>query len=166
MVFMMVCSSLGMGIYQLNQKANQIKEEFMIGAQQDGLSIQKDLDTRVSCATNLVTLAQKYQMDHLLIEPVEEAIQQLKQADTVSEKYQSNEELSNAVTKLRMAMDEVSMNDLNTKSMKEQFSIFNNAQKTISYDPYNSLVAKYEKETQGVLASLLKKLTYQVEYFR
>ncbi|MDD6466811.1 MAG: hypothetical protein PUF50_01345 [Erysipelotrichaceae bacterium] len=166
MVLLMVSSSFGMGIIQLNQKASAIREEFLVGEYKDGFSIQRDLDTRISTATNMITLAKKYQVEDSYINAVQQATIDLKEADTIAVKYRANEALTVAVSDLRLAMDQITMSETNQKSWKEQLSIFQNAQNTISYDPYNTLVADYEKKTQGILASFMKHFTKKVEYFR
>lgn len=163
MVLLMIFSSLFAGIFQLNEKANNIQQEFLVGEKEDGLSIQRDLDTRISCARNIVTLAKKYNLD---TDEAEKSILALSNADTISDKYQCNEQMDDAVQALVQQLNDQSLSQTNAKSLKEQVSIFNNAQNTISLDPYNTLVAEYEKETSGVIAGVMKIFAKDVEYFR
>ena len=63
MIVLIVSSSLFAGVSKLNRMADDIHQEFLVGEKKDGLSIQHDLDTRIECARNIVTLANKYDIN-------------------------------------------------------------------------------------------------------
>ena len=163
MIVLMVSSSLIMGVTQLNRMANDIHQEFLVGEKEDGLSIQHDLDTRVEVGRNLVTLAKKYDIP---TSNASDAIMALEQAKDIQEKYTCNQNLNVEIQSLIQQLQEASLTTTNAKNLKEQISIFENAQNTISLDPYNTLVAEYEEETGGIVGGILKIFAKDVEYFR
>ena len=163
MIVLMVSSSLIMGVSQLNRMASEIQQEFLVGEKKDGLSIQHDLDTRVEVGRNLVTLAKKYDIE---TGDANDAIMALEQAKDIQEKFCCNQNLNVEIQSLIQQLQEASLTTTNAKNLKEQISIFENAQNTISLDPYNTLVAEYEEETASIVGGILKIFAKDVEYFR
>ena len=167
MLVMIISSSFLSGISQLNTKANAIVKEFNVGEKKDGLSIQRDLDTRVTCAKNMITLAKQYlPVTTTEIVESEKSVVALENAKSIADKYKCNQNLQVNLNSVWALLADKAMSEQHTKSAKEQMSIFNNAQNTISYDPYNTLVSKYEEETTGIIASFMKVFAKKVEYFR
>ena len=163
MIVLIVSSSLFAGVSKLNRMADDIHQEFLVGEKKDGLSIQHDLDTRIECARNIVTLANKYDVNATRANA---AVQMFDQVDSIHEKYVCNQSLNIEIQLLIQQLQDKSLTSTNAKNLKEQISIFENAQNTISLDPYNTLVAEYEKETSGLIGSVLKIFAKDVEYFR
>ena len=167
MLVMIISSSFLMGISQLDSKVSTVNREFVVGEKNDGFSIQNDLETRVSCAKNLMTLAKQY-LPATTIEIVEseKSIVALDNAKSISSKYRNNESLQINVNSVWNLLTDITMSEQHYASGKEQMSIFNNAQNTINYDPYNNLVYAYEEETSGFIAKFMKLFVKKVEYFR
>ena len=167
MLVMIISSSFFAGVSQLNSKISTINREFVVGEKNDGLSIQNDLEKRLSCAKNLMTLAKQY-LPATTTEIVEseKSIVALENAKGVSSKYKSNESLQVNVNSVWNLLTNIEMSEQHLASVKEQMSIFNNAQNTINYDPYNNLVYEYEEETSGLIAAVMKAFVKKVEYFR
>lgn len=163
MIVLIVSSSLVAGVSQLNRMANEIHQEFLVGEKKDGLSIQHDLDARIECARNIVTLAKKYDVDTMGLETT---ISELKKVESIGEKSGLNRCLTDDVAGVLYHLEQKNLTNTNAKNLKEQISIFENAQNTISLDPYNTLVAEYEQKTSGVVGSVLKIFAKDVEYFR
>ena len=163
MIVLIVSSSLFAGVSKLNCMADDVYQEFLVGEKKDGLSIQHDLDTRIECARNIVTLAKKYDVD---TKGLETTIEELKRVESVGEKRCLNSCLTEDVAGVLHHLEQKSLTNTNAKNLKEQISIFENAQNTISLDPYNTLVAEYEKETSGLIGNVLKIFAKDVEYFR
>ncbi|MBQ7892039.1 MAG: hypothetical protein IJO78_06315 [Erysipelotrichaceae bacterium] len=163
MIVLIVSSSLFAGVSKLNRMADDIHQEFLVGEKKDGLSIQHDLDTRIECARNIVTLAKKYGIETTRANA---AVQVFEQADSIHEKFICNQSLGVEIQSLVQQLQDASLTTTNAKNLKEQVSIFENAQNTISLDPYNTLVAEYEKETSGLIGNVLKIFAKDVEYFR
>jgi hypothetical protein len=163
MLVLIVSSSLFAGVSKLNRMADDIHQEFLVGEKKDGLSIQHDLDTRIECARNIVTLANKYDINTTRANA---AVQVFDQVDSIHDKYVCNQSLNVEIQLLVQQLQDTSLTSTNAKNLKEQVSIFENAQNTISLDPYNTLVAEYEKETSGFIGNILKIFAKDVEYFR
>ena len=163
MIVLIVSSSLVAGVTQLNRMASEIHQEFLVGEKKDGLSIQHDIDARIECARNIATLAKKYDID---TKGIETTISELAKVKSVQEKSNLNHCLTDDVAGLVHHLEQKNLTNTNAKNLKEQISIFENAQNTISLDPYNTLVAEYEEKTSGVVGSVLKLFAKDVEYFR
>lgn len=163
MIVLMVSSSLFAGVSKLNRMADEIHQEFLVGEKKDGLSIQHDLDTRIECARNIMTLANKYD---IRTDGYETIILELQKAESVQHKCYLNNMVTSDVQAVLFHLEKAPLTATNAKNLKEQVSIFENAQNTISLDPYNTLVAEYEKETSGLIGNILKIFAKDVEYFR
>jgi len=167
MISMIVISSLVMGVSQINAKVTKINKVFEVGAYNDGLSIRRDLQTRIECSKNLVTLAKMYMSaSEQAIKDVEDLIHKLEKEESKAELYKLNSELQQKIEVLWNEINKYDISDKHLDSGKEQMSRIKNAQNTISYDPYNTEVAEFEKETSGLIASIMKIFTKKVEYFR
>lgn len=167
MVLVIVGSTLTSGIQQMNRRANKVNEEFVIGAQKDGLSISRDLSVRVTRSKNILQIAKNYipesDQDFQI---AQNCIAVLSESKNKSELYEANQNLQAAIDSIYARLLEYGMTDKNLQAIKEEKSVFDNAMNTISYDPYNSLVSDYEKETNTIPGKFFKYFSSTVEYFK
>lgn len=166
MVVIMACSTLGMGVHQIKKLQEKVNDEFRYGQYNDGLSIRKDIVDRSGCAFNIYTIATSY-MDHSDKELMGllEDISTLNNYSDLHTLFEANQRIQGRVDKVYGELMDMDISSEHARTLKEQKSIFDNCQKTIGYDPYNSYVAEYEKKTDTLIGKLFKVFVKDVEYF-
>lgn len=167
MILLMVVSTMASGVMQMNRLAGKVNEEFIVGEKKDGLSISRDLSTRVTRAKNILQIAKNYlpesDSDFQL---AQQSIAILSESGSKAELYSANLDLQASIDSIYSRLMEYGMTVQNEKAVKEEKSVFDNAMNTISYDPYNTLVSDFEKETNTIPGNFFKKFAQKVEYFK
>lgn len=167
MIGLMLCSSFFSGVHQVDVLADRVNQVFTIGEYGDGLSIQRDLDTRVTCVQNILQIAKLYiPLSDADMKKAEQLALQLQDESDRGRQYACHTELQAVMDGIFARLDDIDVSEKNRTSMNEQRSIFNNAANTISYDPYNSKVEAFEKQTEGPLGALFRIFASEVAYFR
>lgn len=151
----------------MNRLASKVNDEFIVGEQNDGLSIARDLSTRVTRAKNILQIAKNYIGESDAdFQNAQSYIAILNDSKSKPELYEANQNLQASIDSIYARLLDYGMTEKNMKSLKEEKSVFDNAMNTISYDPYNTLVSEYEKETNTIPGNFFKMFSEKVEYFR
>ena len=167
MILLMVASTTISGIMKVNSLAKNVNQEFIVGEENDGLSISRDLSTRVTRAKNILSIAKNYISESDSdFSNAQSCISVLAQSESKSELYQANQDLQASIDSIYSRLLEMDITSKNVQSLKEEKSIFDNAMNTISYDPYNTLVSEYEEETNTIPGNFFKLFSSKVEYFK
>jgi hypothetical protein len=142
----------------LEQKALDV---FVLGESGDGIGIQSDLEERMDIAYNLVTVGRKYLSEKdPFIQNVLVHIDELRQAQGPSAKYQANAILNQAVTDLYQKLIQMDLSEVDRTYPRRLFDSFNSRNDTISHDPYNLYAAKYNQALKAFPANILSKLVF------
>ncbi len=152
----------------LSDLASEAENVFYNGENNSTLSIQNDLSERIKLARNLTTLAQNYiSPTDVLITDVQAAADELFAAKTINGKYASNKKLSDKVTVLYSELERYNLSSRDASYRAGLYNDFNSRQSTISHDPYNTYVAKYNDVLSAFPANILSKLSglKKLEYF-
>lgn len=167
MVIMIVMGSLIGSHNSLSRLYSKAENIFYSGVNNDGLSIQSDLDKRSELARNLVTVASSYiPQDSVALISVTEARDELKTATSIKEKAKANKALDEAVFNLYSLLD--------TKGITENEELINNFSKnptriytefksfgdTIKHDKYNEYAKEFNNILSSFPANLLSKATF------
>lgn len=126
-----------------------------------GYSIQRDLDTRVGLASNLLVVAERYLIvgDPLLTD-LQDAIVALQQADTVGEKSAANQQLTAATERLDLHLEEYSLSNADERYRINIRTDLASCNQTINHNAYNQMAMEYNTEVLGKFpANILKNLT-------
>lgn len=167
MVVMIVASTMISGVMQMNRLASKVNEEFIVGEQKDGLSIARDLSTRVTRAKNILQIAKNYIPESDTdFQNAQSSIEVLSSSEDKGELYEANQNLQASIDSIYARLNDSFLTTKNEKALKEEKSVFDNAMNTISYDPYNTLVSDFEKETNTIPGIFFKKFASKVEYFK
>lgn len=174
MVVLIAGSTAYGGIRKVDKLADKVNEEFVTGEKGDGLSIARDLDTRVQRANNILQIAKNYlgQSDSEIetarkyISVIEDSKAASTPYENKSELYEANKNLQSNIDSIIARLKESDISEKNLKSINQDKSVFDNALNTIGYDPYNQLVAEYESKTDTFVGKLWRQFASEVQYFR
>ena len=169
MILMILAATLFGGHSSLAKLRGEAERVFAAGIDGDGIGIQNDLEERSAAAYNLVNIARKYLPEtDASIQGVLTARDALSAAGSISDKYEADQALSDAVTDLKNKLDDVNLSEKDAPYPDRLYTNFLSRGETISHDPYNRLAAEFNAALTEFPASLLSKLTgvKSLELFR
>lgn len=139
-------------------QARKLEQKFSVGVQYQGYSIQGDLSDRMEYASQLVKIAQRY---NIASQTVTEAIRDLDGAGHGHACFAANRTLSDAVEALNRELVNTSLSTQDAQYRSEAYRNFVSAGDTISHEAalYNELVYEFNDKTltafpTGTLARL------------
>lgn len=143
----------------LEAEAYPAERYFIDGA--DGYSIQRELDNRTGLASNLLTVGSKYlSPGDEACEDLEDAIAEMDQAKTVSEKSKANQSLTAATERMDLLLDEKHLSRSDDRYRLQIRSDLVASNQDISHSDYNELVYHYNNDVLGKFpANILAKVT-------
>jgi len=146
----------------------EVDAAFYNGVNADSLSIQNDLNERLDLSYSLTTLAGKYLSDSSR-DDVLAAREKLTNADGITDKYDANEELTDATQALISALQDVTLSEEDEKSLQRLDANLRSRNDTISHDGYNQLAEQFNTDVLGAFpANLIGRLAFvrEAELFR
>jgi len=154
------------GMKGLNGLYGDVEEIFFVGIDKDGICVANDMSERVSAATNMVTIARKYESTmsasgRQAIEYVNNAAGSLESAlssASISGAVDANKLLDLAVSDLYREMGVLGLSGKDEDYRQNLYADFNSRNDTISHDPYNQYAQEYMKSLGGFPASLIASL--------
>ncbi|MBQ1228648.1 MAG: hypothetical protein IIX87_02110, partial [Firmicutes bacterium] len=146
------------GTKSLNGLYSDVEDVFYLGVDRDGIGVANDMTERVKAATNMVTIARKYEAS--ANETYKEAIQWLtsdtKTLETVlggkgdiGDAITANKNVDTAMTFLYNEMEQVGLSAQDEKYRQSLYADFNSRGDTISHDPYNQYAEAYMNALEG-----------------
>ena len=165
-VLMVVLIAAGLfigGMKGLNGLYGEVEEVFFLGVDRDGIGVANDMTERVSAATNMVTIARKYEATapaecRQAIESVNTAAASLESAlsaEKIADAIGANKILDLAVSDLYREMGNLNLSDKDEGYRQNLYADFNSRNDTISHDPYNQYAQEYTDVLDGFPASLI-----------
>ena len=151
---LVVLLSLTFGVHRsVSARARAIETMFTQGVDGSGYGIAGDLSDRAESAGVLIKLAQKYAGAETETLEVQSALTALDAARTASEKYAANSALTDAVTALRLAMEELALSEQDASYLKNYTASFDSSEMTLEREAekYNEEVRQYQSEVCGGL---------------
>lgn len=146
LMFIIIICSIGFGSYRsLSELSNNTTNVFYNGVNNDGKSIQSNLDQRISTSNSMVNLAKKYfpASDEAIVN-VANAMNDLSQADSPSTKCAANKILTQQTDDLYYKLNtSKSLNSTDVKNLtklSDQLSVSNDL---INKDGYNNVAIDY-----------------------
>ena len=140
----------------LKELREQTLSIFYNGAQDDGLSIDRDLQVRSDAAYNLASVASGYaQIDAQVVTRTQEAQQALEAADSIAAKSAANQQLSKAVEDLFTAISNAPLTESDRAFVFSQYKEFISRGDTISRDVYNERARAFNDKLHAFPASLI-----------
>lgn len=143
------------GTMKLNGLYSEAEKVFLTGEDGDGICIANDLTERANAATNLVTIASKYDGVKDKAAKVTSAVAALKTADQISDKKEANSDLDTAVEGLFKALENLALSTNDETYARRLYTNFNSRNDTISHDPYNKYAVEYNETIAKFPASIL-----------
>lgn len=157
-MFVMIFCAIGFGSYRnLSELSNETTSTFYNGVNNDGKSIQSNLDQRISTANILVNMAKKYfpSNDETIIK-VSDAIGELSNATTPATKCSANKKLTqetdDLIYKLNSESKLSSADSKNLTKFSEQMSVYNDL---INKDGYNTVAQNYNNTIDAFPTNLI-----------
>lgn len=148
---------------KLSSKAEAI---FFSGVNNDGISIESDLNRRSELARNLVTVASSYlPKDSEPLNAVSTARDYLNTATSISEKYDANKALDEAVYSLYSLLETQGITEKDelinnySKNPSRIYTDFRSFGDTITHDKYNEYAKEFNYILESFPANILGKLT-------
>lgn len=128
---------------------------------EDGYSIQRDLDTRVGLANNLMVVAGRYlSAEEAAMAELRDAITALEQAGSIKEKSAANQQLTAATEQVYLMLDDYPLSNSDESYRMQIRTDLASCNQTISHDAYNEMATAYNAEVLGRFpANVLKQLT-------
>lgn len=155
-VIIILATILGSG-RSMNAAAYEVERYFINGY--GGYSIQRDLDTRVGLAKNLLVVAERNLDDNnLAVAELESAIAMLEEAQTVKEKAAANQQLTAAAERMNLVLEECVLSSTDDRYRKQIRTDLISCNQTISHDPYNEMAIEYNTEVLGRFPANVLKL--------
>ncbi len=146
----------------MEAEAYSIERYFIEG--DDGYSIQRDLDTRIGLAQNLLVVAERnLDSNDLAMAELQEAIMQMGEADTVKEKAIANQQLTAATERMNLVLEECDLSSTDDRYRQQIRIDLASCNQTISHDPYNAMVAQYNNEVLGRFPANVLKMVNGVQ---
>lgn len=143
------------GTMKLNGLYADVERVFLTGEDGDGICIANDLSERANAATNLVTIASKYDGVKDKASKVTAAVAALKTSDGIGEKAKANSNLDVAVESLFNALGDEELTTNDSNYARKLFTNFNSRNDTISHDPYNKYAVAYNETIAKFPANIL-----------
>lgn len=138
--------------------AYPVERYFLEG--EDGYSIQRDLDTRVGLASNLMVVAERYLLaDDVTLVELQAAITTLNQADTIKEKAVANQQLTVAAERMNLLLEEYPLSSTDDRYRQQIRTDLASCNQTISHNDYNQMAMAYNNDVLGKFpANVLKRV--------
>ncbi len=146
--------ALVFGVHKsVSREARKVETMFTEGVDGSGYGIQGDLDDRAESAGVLCKLAAKYDGAAEETAAVQEALTALDIADGPTAKAAANQMLTDSVTALSLALDELPLSEQDAKYHKDYRAAFDSSGMTLSREAadYNAAVRNYEDGVCGGL---------------
>ncbi len=132
----------------LLEEAYPVQYYFVEG--EDGHSIQSDLDARAGLASNLAVVAGRYlEPGDMALEELYAAIDELNGAETVSEKAEANQRLTEATERVYLALEDYPLSPADMRYRGQIRTDLASYNMTISHSDYNQWAEFYNEEILG-----------------
>ncbi|MBQ4650657.1 MAG: hypothetical protein IJB73_08150 [Firmicutes bacterium] len=151
------------GAKGLNGLYKDVAEVFFVGIDNDGICVANDMSERISAATNMVTVARKYEstvpascrqaIDY--VNTAAASVDSALNARDIAEAVAANKILDTAVADLYREMGDLSLSDKDEDYRQNLYADFNSRNDTISHDPYNQYAQEYMAALDGFPAGLI-----------
>lgn len=160
MVLLIIAGCYIGGFKALSKLSNEVEQVFANGADNDGYSIQRDLDEILAQSYNLVTIAKNYYEENSAeIMSVLDSRNSLSKAETPSVKYNCNQKLYESITELYFKLkDEKTLTETHKKLAFQYYTEILSRNDTIMNDSYNETVRKYNKMLTGFPTSFISMI--------
>lgn len=151
----------------LSKLSTKAEAVFYSGVNNDGISIQSDLDKRSDLARNLVTVASFYlPKDSAELSAVSSARDQLNKASSILEKAYGNKALDEAVFILYSTLEQKGITEKEelvsnfSKNPTRIYTDFRSFGDTIKHDKYNTYAKEFNTVLEVFPANILSKVTF------
>lgn len=150
--------SSGRALSNLRAETEQV---FYQGVDGSGLSIDRDLSVQAECAYNLASTAANYAISDSLISAAREASDRLKNAETMSGKYQAASQCTRAVEDLYTAISNIVLTQADQSFALKNYKEFGSRGDTVrrNSQDYNDPAQAFNRERNGFPASILAGLS-------
>lgn len=155
-----------LGGWKLSNKCEKVEEYFFNG--KNGFSIANDIDVRVECGYNLLTVSDRLSLDTNAVDELRSALADTQNALTIREYYKANEALTFAFDSLYTQISQSEADESVKRLAAKQADEFSSRLKTIQKDPYNEKALAFNEELNHFPANLIAFLsgTDPVDLFR
>lgn len=167
MVVMIAAGTLIGSHNSLSKVATKAQNIFYTGVNNDGLSIESDLNTRSELARNLATVASAYlPSDSIALASISTARDNLKSASTIKEKAAANKALDEAVFTLYSLLEKDGITNKEelvsnfSKNPTRIYTDFRSFGDTIKHDKYNEYALEFNEILTTFPSNLLSKVTF------
>ncbi len=158
-VVIFISALLGGG-RSLASESRKVEKVFTNGAENDGLGIASDLGLRIDASYNLVTVALKYLPDDTqTVRNVLAARDQLIKAKGYSNKFEANQQLTEATTDLNELLISLDLNSSDISYRKGIMSELTSSNSRMSHDPYNTKAEAFNSILDSFPANIISRLT-------
>lgn len=135
---------------------HNVNKAFEHGVQIDGYGIRYDLNARATYAYNLTTVAKRYMpQNDIKITALETAADKLRTAESVSDAYRQNSELSVAAQALYNTLGTYNLSEKDKNYRENIMTDLISSEYKISHSDYNRIASEYNKTLDIFPANLL-----------
>ncbi|MBR5229475.1 MAG: hypothetical protein IKW01_01360 [Firmicutes bacterium] len=154
------------GMKGLNGLYSDVEDVFFLGIDRDGIGVANDMTERFNSASNMVTIARKYEASapeiyRQAIAHVSSAAASLDSAlasKDIVNAIAANKSLDLSVSDLYREMGTLILSAQDEKYRQSLYADFNSRNDTISHDPYNSYAEEYTQALRSFPASLISSV--------
>lgn len=151
------------GMKGLNSLYGDSEDVFFIGIDKDGICVANDMTERVSAATNMVTIARKYEATApaacrqaiTYVTTSAASLESALAARSISDAVSANKTLDMSVTDLYRELENLSLSVKDSDYIQSLYADFNSRNDTISHDPYNQYATEYMQALNDFPADLI-----------
>lgn len=158
-VVVVMFSCLLNGRMQLTRKVNKLETVFMNGENNDNLSVHYDLVKIDDSLGYFLSLSHKNNVSSDTIDDLEDLHKEFNSLKTIKQYNDWYKQIKQQYPIAIGELKEINLSDQQSKMLSKYEATYNSAVHTISYSEFNQLVNEYNDETDGIIGSLIKKLT-------
>lgn len=155
-----IASSLLNGRMQINRKIEKIESVFMVGENEDNLSIYYDLTKIDDSMSYTISLAKANQQENnQYIQKIDSLHKRFSKNHTIKEYNEWYKDVEEVYPLALSHLESISLSNEHQKMLSKYKATYNSSIHTIAYSPYNEYVRLYNKETGGFIAKIIKAVT-------
>ncbi len=161
MVIMILAGIMYGSYLSISRAHNEAEQAFYQG---EYYSIQSDLNRRIEYAQDMVYIAKQYNkqqetsQQQVDVETTLTAIDRLRQAETLSEKYDADLELEEAITDLYISLQGTSLKDSNDRDAKSLYESFQFYKDSYLIEEYNNRAIAFNYQLEEFPTNLFNAI--------
>lgn len=155
-LFMILCVVIGLfaGSYHaLDRRYQKAENVFFHGEKGDGICIYGDLEERMRYARNMISMAQKYDVE---TKDLSSSLALLESSTKINDIKIANQDLEETFMQVYRTLSQLELSQKDIEFLEGYYQSFKSRTSAISHDPYHDVASQYnEAKEQSLLGDLL-----------